>query len=162
MNKYFWFITIPPKVGGTAYDDNTLRLQFTKRSITPPLNNKTHYIIEKIDGYNHTITDSKKLYPTLFENDLGKPHTIHEISESIKIRLREEWKKDSASLENQRNLSTPIYETDDEGETDIGGLNFTRHIGIPLSFSRKKSLAIKKAKRIIPCKCKKNIRKVKK
>ena len=161
MNKYFWFITIPPKVGGTAYDDNTLRLQFTKRSITPPLSTKTYYVIEKIDGYNHTIIDSKKLYPTLYENDLGKPHTIHDIVDGIKMRLREEWRKESSILESQRNLSSPIIETDDEGDDDMAGLNFTRYMSGP-SFNRKKSIISKKAKRITPCKCKKNIRKVKK
>lgn len=143
-----------------------------KRSITPP-SREIFYILEVVNGYLHTISDSKHKEPTITANDLGTPLSIHDIAESIKMRVSAQWELDNEAAVNKIKMSQIKHlETEDEGDmyNSYGGV---KYINKPITISdlnnmsmgmasaasaRKKSRSAKKIKRV-PCKCKKNIRK---
>lgn len=155
--NYYWFITLNPR--NPSIDGNIHTNNYMRRSITKPQQG-IFFITEIVNGYKHTISDSKNTLPPVTANDQGIPTTIHDIAESIKTRLDMQWRTENAmNADKLRRMKTPKVETEDEGDVYPGEFSrFTRDN--PMSMRelqelRKKSPAIKKIKRHIkPCKCK--------
>jgi len=170
--KYFWFITIPPTVNNSHILDIK---RYMKRSITPPASG-IFYILEVVNGYIHTISDNRHKDPVLSANDLGTPLSIHDIAESIKMRVAAQWELDNEAAVNKLKLSQIKHlETEDEGDmydsyggvkyinkpitiSDLNNMSVNMGMASAAASARKKSRSAKKIKRV-PCKCKKNIRK---
>jgi len=87
MSKYYWYITVKPETE-SFYEGNLPSM--IKRSIDQPPNN-LFYLMETIDGYNHTVKDKNNAYPPMKMNDFGKPSVIRSISQNIIERLIDQW-----------------------------------------------------------------------
>ena len=156
MTKYFWYITIDPKKSKPLYDE-MLRSNI-KRADRQPYG--LFYITEKIADYKHTITDSKNILPPATVNDMGLTKIIISIMHSIESRLINQWNTENDQENEAKYLKRSVIENnfnlmgDDQSPMSMEEISSLR--------KKSRSAAIKKIKRrVIPCKCKRNIRKVK-